>query len=100
MAAPIIPVTFSNVVKSPYTYTLITICSLLWLFVYSFFGITKKQDADCIQEKIELRSELKLERTKNDNLVNSILVKNGVIDRLESITDSLNKDKKETDHVK
>jgi len=83
--------TFQQIVKNPYTYLLITVVSLLWFFVYSFTDINKQNDADCNQEKIELRAELKTERTKNDNLINSILIKQGVIEKLTVITDSLNK---------
>ena len=90
--APIpIPMTFQQIVKSPYTYLLVTVVSLLWFFVYSFTDINKQNDADCNAEKIELRAELKSERTKNDNLINSILIKQGVIEKLTVITDSLNK---------
>jgi hypothetical protein len=100
MAAPTIPMTFQQIVKSPYSYLLITVVSLLWFFVYSFTGLAKTNDADCAAEKVELRIELKAERTKNDNLVNSILVKQGVIDKLTTITDSLNNDNKEITNVK
>jgi hypothetical protein len=100
MAAPNIPMTFNNVVKSPYTYLLITVVSLLWFFVYSFTGLTKTNDADCATEKTELRIELKQERTKNDNLVNSLLIKNGIILNLSNIADSLNTKDKEVKDVK
>jgi len=90
MATTPIPMTFNNVVKNPYTYLLITIVSLLWFFVYSYTGLNKQNDIDCKQDNTELRIELKDERTKNDNLINSILIKQGVIEKLTGITDSLN----------
>jgi hypothetical protein len=81
---------FTQIVKNPFTYLLITVVSLLWYFVYSSTGMAKQNDVDCMAEKTELRLELKAERTKNDNLVNSILIKQGVIEKLTVITDSLN----------
>lgn len=84
-------VTFQQIVKNPYSYLLMTVVSLLWFFVYSFIDSNKQNDTNCMQEKTELRIELKAERTKNDNLVNSILIKQGVIEKLTVITDSLNK---------
>jgi hypothetical protein len=86
-----IPTTFKDVVRNPYTYLLITIVSLLWYFVYSFTDVTSKNDSTCFQEKTELRTELKEERKKNDDLINAILAKQGVIEKLTVITDSLNK---------
>ena len=84
-----IPTTFKDVVKNPYTYLLITVVSLLWFFVYQTNGMAKTNDANCYKEKTELRLELKAERSKNDILVNSILIKQGVIEKLTGITDSL-----------
>jgi len=86
-----IPTSFNQVAKNPYTYLLITVVSLLWFFVYSQKNTNQQNDKDCMIEKTELRLELKQERLKNDNLVNSILIKQGVIEKLTVITDSLNK---------
>jgi len=91
MANVPITMSFRNVVKNPYTYLLITVVSLLWYFVYSFTGLTSKNDTICFQEKTELRIELKEERKKNDDLINAILTKQGVIEKLTVITDSLTK---------
>jgi hypothetical protein len=94
------PVSFRQIVKNPIIwgyFTIVTfLVSLAWYFVYNTTDITKKNDSDCQQEKLELRQELREERTKNDNLVNAILLKNGVIDKLTTITDSLNKKPDET----
>jgi len=89
MANTPIPITFNNVVKHPATYLLIIIVSLLWFFIYSFTGLSNDNNTTCVQEKAELRIELKAERQKNDNLINSILIKQGVIEKLTVITDSL-----------
>jgi len=87
---PQVKMSFLQIVKNPYTYLLVTVVSVMWFTLYSNKDITNKNDADCEREKTELRTELKQERTKNDNLINNILVKNGMIDKLTVITDSLN----------
>ena len=94
---PQVKMSFLQIVKNPYTYLLVTVVSVMWFFIYSNKDITNRNDADCDREKAELRTELrqernelKLERAKNDNLINNILVKNGVIGKLTAITDSLN----------
>jgi len=87
---PQVKMSFLQIVKNPYTYLLVTVVSVMWFTLYSNKDITNKNDADCEREKKELRTELKQERTKNDNLINNILVKNGMIDKLTVITDSLN----------
>ncbi|WP_158798077.1 hypothetical protein [Pedobacter sp. L105] len=85
-------------VKSPLTYILITIGSfliaLVWFALYQWVGVTKNNDTSCSEEKTELRIELNSERKRNDNLVNAILVKNGVIVQLSNKADSLNNNNK------
>jgi cell division protein FtsL len=71
MPTPQIPMTFNNVAKSPYTYLLITIVSLLWYFVYNNSSINQQNDQDCKQVTTELRNQLKDERKKNDDLINT-----------------------------
>jgi hypothetical protein len=88
---PQVNMSFLQIVKNPYTYLLVTVVSAMWYFIYSNQDINNRNNADCENEKIELRTELKQERAKNDNLINNILVKNGVIEKLTVITDSLNK---------
>lgn len=88
-----VKMSFIQIVKNPYTYLLVTVVSVMWFFIYSNKDITNKNNADCEREKLELRTELKQERAKNDNLINNILVKNGVIEKLTVITDSLNNQK-------
>lgn len=90
---PQVKMSFAQIVKNPYTYLLITVVSVMWFFIYSNKDITNRNNQDCEKEKIQLRSELNKERAKNDNLINNILVKNGVIDKLTVITDSLNNKK-------
>jgi hypothetical protein len=85
-----IPITFNDVVKNPFTYLLITIVGLLFYFVYSNTDINKQNDADCKKDNTELRAENKELRKDKDNLVNAILVKNGIIGKLTTVTDSLN----------
>jgi hypothetical protein len=81
---------FAQIAKDKTTYLLITVVSLLWISLYFIFSSVSANDKNCLQEKNELRIELKEERKKNDNLVNAIFIKEGVIDRLSNITDSLN----------
>lgn len=89
---------FSQVVKNPAIWGYFMIVTLLVSLVWFFVTSNKENDTNCIQEKAELRIELKDERKKNDNLINSILIKQGVIEKLTVITDSLNK--KENDTIK
>jgi len=95
---PQVKMSFLQIVKNPYTYLLVTVVSVMWFFIYSNKDMTNKSNADCEMEKAELRKELRQsrqetqqERTIKDNLINNILVKNGVIEKLTVITDSLNK---------
>jgi len=94
---PQVKMSFLQIVKNPYTYLLVTVVSVMWFFIYSNKDMTNKDNADCETDKAELRKELRQsraetqqERAKNDNLINNILVKNGVIGKLTAITDSLN----------
>jgi hypothetical protein len=95
---PQVKMSFLQIVKNPYTYLLVTVVSVMWFFIYSNKDITNKNNADCEREKTELRTELKQERAKNDNLINNILVKNGMIDKLTVITDSLNNKQDDKNH--
>lgn len=85
-----VKMSFGQIAKNPYIYLLITVVSVMWYFIGSNKDVATRSSADCEREKTELRADLKSERTKNDNLVNSILIKQGVIEKLTVITDSLN----------
>ena len=81
---------FSQIAKDKTTYLLITVVSLLWISLYFIFSSASTNDKNCLEEKNQLRIELKDERKKSDNLINAILIKEGVIEKLTTITDSLN----------
>lgn len=84
---------FSQVAKSPHTYMLIVSVGLLWFFVNKF-GISSEQvNKNCEAEKKELRFEINRLTTKNDHLVEALLVKNGIIDAIKKNTDSLVREK-------
>lgn len=86
-----IPTSFKDVVRNPFTYLLITVVSLLWYFVYANTSTNKQQASDCTATNKELRLEVKDLRKDKDDLVNAILIKNGIIGRLTTVTDSLAK---------
>ena len=82
-------VTFNQIVKHPVTYALIIVVSVLWFFVYKFGDSADQVNKNCEAEKQQLRAELSQSRRENYDLIQAILVKNGVIYDLKKSTDSL-----------
>jgi hypothetical protein len=93
MSSEISKVSFGQIVKHPVTYMLLVAISLLWFFVYRFTGASNQVSENCEIEKTQLRTELTHERSKNDDLVKALLVKNGIIDDIKTRTDSLVREK-------
>lgn len=89
MSTEIPKVSFGQIVKHPVTYMLIVAVSLLWFFVYRFTGASDQVSENLRIENTQLRTELTNERSKNDDLVKALLVKNGIIDDIKTRTDSL-----------
>lgn len=95
-----ISVTFNDVLRSPLTYALIVVSIVATIFVNSFIGAKNQSTDDCQKEKTELRIQLAAsntalskERADKDALITSLLVKEGIINNLKVVTDSLNKNK-------
>ena len=84
---------FSQIVNHPTTYMLMVVVSAAWFFVYQFTGSTKKVSENCEKEKQELRSDLAAEREEKKELVQALLVKNGIINEIQKSTDSLVREK-------
>ena len=95
MSTPNIISSFSNAVKSPATYVLLVFCSMFWFFIKVNNVQTVKNDENCIIEKNQLRQELRDERQINKELVNSILIKTGVVKDLSERIDTAKLDTNE-----
>ena len=80
---------FAEIVKHPVTYMLLVAVSLLWFFVYQFTGASGQGLISCEEEKLHLRTELLQTRQEKDDLVQALLVKNGIINAITKNTDSL-----------
>ncbi|MXV16819.1 hypothetical protein [Hufsiella ginkgonis] len=68
---------------------LIIAVSLMWFFVYKFGGASDQVNINCEAEKAQLRSDLATVRQEKDDLVQALLVKNGIINEIKRNTDSL-----------
>lgn len=80
MPAQNIPsISFNQIVKHPISYALMIIVGLLSFFVSRYTGASDQVNKNCEAEKVELRKELALERSKNDQLITALLIKNGII---------------------
>ncbi len=66
--------------------SLFAVCALL-------LGVILKKPDGCEADKILLREENALLRTQKDDLVQALLVKNGIIDEIKKSTDSLVREK-------
>lgn len=81
-------ISFDNIVKSPLTYALVIIVSLLFYFV-SAYNNNNKDERDFYKQ---LYLE---ERSKNDNLNRELLIKNRILEGIPETVDSLAKAKVE-----
>ncbi|WP_207426007.1 hypothetical protein [Pedobacter sp. SYSU D00535] len=84
---------FSQIVNHPTTYMLMVAVGLLSVFVTQFLGSSKQVSENCEIEKRELRADLAKERQEKNELVQALLVKNGIINEIKRNTDSLVREK-------
>lgn len=86
--------TFKEIARHPLVYALLFIGSIASFFVYRYTGVANRRTDDCLEEKKELREELREVRQENTLLYRELLIKQGVIDALPDKADSLLKTKK------
>lgn len=95
MALTDVSITFNNVLKSPLTYTVILLGVIITMLINPFTEDKDKAAVICEKEKAELRLQLVDANKRYNDVVTALLVKQGVIDKLVLITDSVKKDNNE-----
>lgn len=85
------PTTIREVSRHPATYAMIVIASAFASVLTVLMTATSKTTDTCAEEKRELQEQLKQERQAKNDLINAVLLKQGVIDKLPEAVDSLTK---------
>lgn len=81
---------FSQIVKHPGIYYMLVAISVMWYFVYKYGGASGQVNENCEKKALEWQSAFYQERAEKNDLITSLLVKNGIISKL-------GQDKKDSD---
>lgn len=86
-------ITPQQFIRHPISYALVIVAGLLSFFVSRYSSSQDQGLEACEGEKKELRIDLLQERKRNDDLIQALLVKNGIINEIKKTTDSLVREK-------